>query len=52
MDGCSFGILLPKSVNVCVLLAGLLTKKFVRLIQEVEDQTLDLNYSAEVLAVC
>ena len=31
--------------------AGLLTKKFVKLIQEAKDGTLDLNKTAEVLEV-
>lgn len=31
--------------------AGLLTKKFVKLILEAEDQTLDLNHTAGVLEV-
>lgn len=34
-----------------MLLAGLLTKKFINLIQEAKDGTLDLNYTADVLEV-
>lgn len=34
-----------------MLLAGLLTKKFISLIQEAEDGTLDLNNTADVLQV-
>lgn len=34
-----------------MLFAGLLTKKFVSLIQEAKDRTLDLNKTAEVLEV-
>lgn len=33
------------------LLAGLLTKKFVNLIMEAKDCTLDLNHTAKVLEV-
>lgn len=32
-------------------MAGLLTRKFVNLIQEAKDGTLDLNHTAEVLEV-
>lgn len=34
------------------VLAGLLTKKFIKLIKEASDGTLDLNKTADLLAVC
>lgn len=40
-----------KGVTCVVLLAGLLTKKFVSLVQEAKDGTLDLNKTAEILEV-
>lgn len=35
-----------------MLFVGLLTKKFLSLIQEAEDGTLDLNHTAKLLQVC
>lgn len=38
-------------LGIYMLLAGLLTKKFISLIQEAKDGTLDLNRTADVLEV-